>query len=58
MTFRFCGCDIPPHFVNGSDRVSYGTHTADDGCTVCTCGKDTGGPVLEPGFTCDSSACK
>lgn len=58
MTFRFCGCDIPPHLVNGSDRVSYGTHTADDGCTVCTCGKDTGGPFMDPSVTCDASACK
>ncbi|KAK4045187.1 hypothetical protein OUZ56_032595 [Daphnia magna] len=35
-----------------------GTYTADDGCTVCRCGVDTGGPYLDfKSFPCDSSAC-
>ena len=57
-TLQLCGCDVSPHLVNGSGTMNYGTQTADDGCTVCTCGKDTGKQYLEPGFTCDSSACK
>ena len=53
-----CWCTIDTFTFNGKGRISYGTRTADDGCTVCTCGKDTGKQYLEPGFTCDSSACK
>jgi hypothetical protein len=53
-----CACDIFPNRVNGEPRMYSGTQTADDGCTVCTCGTDTGGAELDWGFNCDSSACK
>jgi hypothetical protein len=57
-TLQLCGCDISPHRVQGSGTMNYGTHTADDGCTVCTRGKDTGAVFKEDIVTCDDSACK
>ncbi len=57
-TLILCSCSFPGVTFGGQDYMMYGTRTADDGCTVCTCGKDTGGPYLEYGGTCDSSACK
>ena len=57
-TLQLCGCDISPHRVQGSGTMNYGTKTADDGCTVCTCGIYPDGGRVESGFICDSSACK
>jgi|GEM_PF-5040440 len=53
-----CSCATYGILFNGMESTRYGTHTADDGCTVCTCGKDTGAVFKEDIVTCDDSACK
>mgnify|MGYP007078664650 FL=1 len=59
-SLKACGCTLDAALFakRSSTFVGFGAYTADDGCTVCTCGKDTGGPFMDPSVTCDASACK